>query len=224
MQIAYAKSLTARATQARQFRIGMSLDGYPAQRSWSLSMIAITKLMRGKRIYPGAKLANWIIRFCALLSAVVPSATFAEEIVMPAELSRSGDTVIMSLVVQGVQVYECKRSEGKLQWIYTGPRAPLMKDGQVIGRFFTGPTWQLNDGSSLTGGVVAAKPAPSEKDYPWQRFDVVSKGQGAFTGATSIVQIDTHAGMLQGECIEVATVAGEPYAATYVFLKSGKPQ
>jgi hypothetical protein len=107
-------------------------------------------------------------------------------------------------------------------WASNGPRAALYKDGAIVGNYSNGPTWRHNDGSSVTGKVVVTKDSPTSKDYPWQRFEVTSRGQGALSDVTAVVQIDTQKGLLQGDCTDETVGAGQPFRATYVFLKTKK--
>ena len=146
----------------------------------------------------------------------------AQEPAIPADLSAPGDQIALVLQLDGMQLYECKRTAGKLTWASNGPRAALYKDGAIVGNYSNGPTWRHNDGSSVTGKVVVTKDSPTSKDYPWQRFEVTSRGQGALSDVTAVVQIDTQKGLLQGDCTDETVGAGQPFRATYVFLKTKK--
>ena len=164
-------------------------------------------------------------RFLTLLigAAIFSSAQgHAQTPSIPADLSAPGDQIALVLQLDGMQLYECKRINGKLAWTSNGPRAALYKDGGIVGNYSNGPTWRHNDGSSVSGKVVVTNDAPSTKDYPWQRFEVTSRGQGVLSDVTAVVQIDTQKGLLQGECSDETVGAGQPFRATYVFMKTKK--
>ena len=168
-----------------------------------------------------------IIILAALLGSAlgalqVQAQAQAQESAIPADLSAPGDQVALTLQLDGMQLFECKRVAGKLTWTSNGQRAALYKDGAIVGNYSNGPTWRHNDGSSLSGKLVTSKDAPTPKDYPWQRFDVISRGQGALSDVTAVVQIDTQKGLLQGPCEDENVAAGQPFRATYVFLKTKK--
>ncbi|NDA47026.1 MAG: DUF3455 domain-containing protein [Alphaproteobacteria bacterium] len=155
-------------------------------------------------------------------SALGAAQAQAQAPAVPADLSAPSDQVALTLQLEGMQLFECKRTAGSLNWTSNGARAALYKDGAIVGNYSNGPTWRHNDGSSLTGKLVISKDAPTPKDYPWQRFEVTSRGQGALSDVTAVVQIDTQKGLLQGPCEDENVAAGQPFRATYVFLKAKK--
>ena len=60
----------------------------------------------------------------------------------------------------GVQIYSCNGTA----WSFVAPRANLFDDhGKLIITHFGGPTWQLNDGSQVTGKMAAKVDAPDPK-------------------------------------------------------------
>jgi hypothetical protein len=84
---------------------------------------------------------------------------------LPAAIAAAGETVVVTLHAQGAQIYECKAgADGKLVWAFREPIATLILDGRTIGRHYTGPSWDLIDGSGVTGRVVANAPGGTMND------------------------------------------------------------
>ena len=81
------------------------------------------------------------------------------------------------------------------------PIAALMIDGRTVGRHFAGPSWELADGSAVTGKVAGRAPGARAKDIPLLKLEVISqRGAGQLTGASSIQRINTRGGMAEGTC------------------------
>src|SRR5207253_4105042 len=81
----------------------------------------------------------------------------------------SGVKVVLLFQALGIgeQVYECKPSPNdstKGVWTFKEPIAKLYDDADnVIGTHFkgsTGPTWQVNDGSTVVGDLLKSVPNP----------------------------------------------------------------
>ena len=99
-----------------------------------------------------------------------------------------------------------------------GLRVPF----RILDVVATGPVWHNSDGSAITGKPAASKPGIGPKDYAWQRWDTTSTGgAGLFSDISAVVLVDTHGGLMQGECPDDDDAAGQPFSGTYVFLKHG---
>jgi len=124
----------------------------------------------------------------------------------------------------GFQIYVCRPdAESKPAWALKAPEAQLFDEqGNVIGRHFGGPMWQLNDGSQITGRMVAKVDAPDAQAIPWLLVMVTgNSGIGKLSGVTSIQRINTVSGLppAASECSESS---GEvefksSYSADYYF-------
>ncbi len=121
----------------------------------------------------------------------------------------------------GAQIYECKTDpHGDLVWTFREPLASLMLDGRTVGRHFAGPTWEMTDGSRITGKVVAQAAAPSTDDIPWLKLEVSDrKGSGDLDGVTTVQRIGTIGGKKSGPCPLAGELLAEPYAADYLFSR-----
>ena len=148
----------------------------------------------------------------------------------PLDLARAGaiaaapgEAVMLTLHAEGAQIYECKSdSGGKLVWQFREPIAALFVDGKTIGRHYAGPSWELADGSAVTGKVAGRAPGATAKDIPLLKLVVTSqRGKGQLTGATTIQRINTKGGMAEGPCENSGAFLSVPYSADYTFRTKG---
>jgi Protein of unknown function (DUF3455) len=135
----------------------------------------------------------------------------------------AGEAAMVTMHAEGAQIYECKAdSGGKLAWQFREPIAALMIDGKTVGRHFAGPSWELVDGSAVTGKVAGRAAGASSKDIPLLKLEVTSqRGAGQLTGATGIQRINTKGGVAEGACDQAGAFLSVPYSADYVFLRKG---
>jgi hypothetical protein len=141
----------------------------------------------------------------------------------------AGEELVLVARATGFQIYVCRKdAEGKPAWTLKAPEAQLFNDaGKVIGKHFGGPTWQLNDGSQLTGKMVAKVDAPGAEAIPWLLLTVTSNSsKGALSSVTSIQRVNTVAGLapetLPPASAECSLSTGEvefksSYSADYYF-------
>ncbi len=124
----------------------------------------------------------------------------------------------------GFQIYVCRPgADGKPAWALKAPEAELFDEqGKPMGKHFGGPTWQLNDGSQVTGKMAAKADAPDLKAIPWLLLTVTGhSGSGKLSGVTSIQRVNT-AGGLAPSATECTSQSGEvefrsSYSADYYF-------
>jgi hypothetical protein len=96
-----------------------------------------------------------MIRFC-LLAVMLCTAPIwgdgARAQMLPPTLAAPGEPAVATIHAEGAQIYECKTdSGGKNTWLFREPVATLLLNGKTIGRHYAGPTWELTDGSAVTG-------------------------------------------------------------------------
>jgi hypothetical protein len=157
---------------------------------------------------------------CAVLSGAVSPG--AAQTAVPDAIAAKGETVVLTVHAEGAQVYECKAGEGgKLAWAFREPIATLIADGKTVGRHYAGPSWELADGSKVSGKLAARAAGATPKDIPWLKLDAVDPrgGAGQLAGVTAIQRINTQGGQLDGACDKAGATIAAPYAAEYVFLK-----
>jgi hypothetical protein len=136
---------------------------------------------------------------------------------------------VLQVHATGSQIYTCQQgADGKMGWTLKAPDAELHDaKGKVIGHHFAGPSWKLNDGSTVTGKAVGKADSPDPNSIPWLLVNVVSHtGEGALSKVTSIQRINTKGGQppTNNQCTS-ANQAGEaktPYTADYYFYAPGK--
>jgi uncharacterized protein DUF3455 len=157
-----------------------------------------------------------------LLSSAFAGAAAAESALPSAIASFPGEAVAFRVHAVGMQLYECKPgADGKLAWTFTAPQATLTVDGKVVGHHGAGPSWELDDGSGITGKAVGNAPGASANDIPWLKLEVASHtgGNGKLTDVTTVQRINTVGGVLKDSCDRPGAGRGMPYAADYVFWK-----
>jgi hypothetical protein len=163
-----------------------------------------------------------------IYAAILLSALFGSAMAQDASAPPSGVRKLFEYSADGVQIYVCKpkdeaQKERSFAWVFDAPEAVLFNaDGKQAGTHFKGPTWKLNDGSSVTGEVSAKQPSPKQGSVPWLLLKVKShEGTGALDAVTFVRRVDTDGGAEPaGGCNTAHT--GEtvrvPYSATYQFF------
>ncbi len=136
-------------------------------------------------------------------------------------------TQVLSLATQatGVQIYECEASKDdpmRFEWVFKAPEAELFDSaGKRIGRHYTGPIWEANDGSKVVGEVRARDNGPDPNAIPWLLLSAKStSGNGVFSQTQSIQRIHTAGGKAPEEGCNQSQVGKEtrvPYKAKYYF-------
>lgn len=147
----------------------------------------------------------------------------AAETSLPDAIAAPGQAIVLTAHAEGAQVYECKAGpDGKPAWAFREPIATLLVDGKTVGRHYAGPSWELNDGSAVTGKVAGSAPGSTANDIAWLKLDVAAhRGAGALTAATTVQRINTKGGKLEGACEQPGAFRSAPYSADYVFLRKG---
>lgn len=152
------------------------------------------------------------------LSAPLAAASAAD---LPATIAAPGETAVLTVHAVGMQYYDCKAgTDGKLVWTFNSPQATLTVDGKVVGYHKAGPSWELDDGSSIVGKAAGNAPGKNADDIPWLKLEVVShNGNGKLADVTTVQRINTVGGVLKDSCDRAGAGRGMPYAADYVLLK-----
>ena len=155
---------------------------------------------------------------CCFLSVPAGAQQVPKELQPP-----SGEQVLLQVHAKGDQVYTCKSDGGQPGWTLKGPDAQLFdQSGKPFGKHFTGPSWQANDGSTVTGKAVANAPSPDADSVSWLLLTVVSRnGEGVLSRAMSIQRINTKGGKAPATGCDAAHAGQETrasYSADYVFF------
>ncbi len=145
----------------------------------------------------------------------------------PAVAVPAGHKLAMVLVGEGMLTYECRANAAgaatPFGWSPPAPDAQLKhRSGAVVGKYYAGPTWELSDGSKVTGKQLAVSPATS--GIPLQLVEAnPATGSGALVGVKYIQRLNTIGGTPAGTC-DMSNVGAKQvvkYAADYYFYKAG---
>jgi hypothetical protein len=155
------------------------------------------------------------------LTVALTTSAYAQQ--LPSPIQAPGETALLTVHAEGAQVYECKTdAAGKLAWAFREPIATLLRDGKTIGRHYSGPKWDLDDGGGVQGKVEGKAPGATPSDIAWLKLSVAAHfGQGLLNDATTVQRINTHGGALDGACDAAGAFRSVAYSADYVFLKKG---
>ena len=117
----------------------------------------------------------------------VDNATLPDAVRVPAGQAQS-----LYTTGTGEITYECreKKAGGGHEWAFVAPVATLTNaKGQVVGKYYAGPTWEANDGSKVTGKQLAVSPAPAG-NIPLQLVQAnPATGEGAMKGVSFIQRL-----------------------------------
>ncbi len=152
---------------------------------------------------------------CAATTATTPIAP-------PAVVVPAGHAYALTLVGKGDLTYECRTANNASQWSFVAPDAQLITaEGKVVGKYYGGPTWELNDGSKLVGKQLAIAPATRAGAIPLQLVEVtINSGVGQLRNTTYIQRLDTQGGVAPAVACTSANTGQRmtvPYSADYAF-------
>ncbi|HEY7403084.1 MAG TPA: DUF3455 domain-containing protein [Candidatus Angelobacter sp.] len=134
----------------------------------------------------------------------------------------AGEELLLIARAKGFQIYVCSINSGQSAWTLKAPEALLYDEqGSVLGKHFGGPTWKHNDGSEITGKMVAKVDAPDAAAIPWLLLHVTDySGNGAFSRITTIQRVHTGGGLAPALACSTADLEKQfksSYTADYYF-------
>jgi hypothetical protein len=162
---------------------------------------------------------------CAMLAIAAGAGTaLAGEPLVPAP---TGTTLVLEAEADGVQIYNCEAQAGRASWVLKSPEANLFdKPGRQIGRHYSGPTWRLEDGSSVVGEVSAKADAPAAGAIPWLLLAAKARdGSGLLASVAFVRRTDTRGGVAPGggcDAQHAGLQARMRYSALYQFYAAAK--
>jgi hypothetical protein len=131
-------------------------------------------------------------------------------------------SIVMALIGDGVQIYESKpNSSGGFEWSLKAPEAELKSlTGEIRGQHGAGPSWTLNDGSSIVGTVPPIKNLAAPAGIPWLLVAVKSKsGSGVLDKVDYVMRVATEGGVAPVEPPKAKEETVKiKYHAVYLFL------
>ena len=166
-----------------------------------------------------ATLRITISRITVLAFSMLSLPAAAAEV--PDAIAAPGEVLVATVHAVGAQVYECKLDPaGRLGWQFREPIATLFLAGKTIGRHYTGPDWEMTDGSAVSGKVAGRAPAASASDIPLLKLEVSARrGNGQLSDISTIQRINTRGGVAEGTCDMAGALLSVPYTADYTFYR-----
>jgi hypothetical protein len=181
----------------------------------------------GTRFFRGlGHIARPVIGTVAIIVAYISALHLISQGSVAAEVplaiaAPGGEVQITTAHAVGAQVYECKvDSAGKLAWQFREPIATLFIAGKTVGRHYAGPSWEMTDGSAVTGKVAAQAPGAGPDDIPLLKLEGASwRGMGQLSTITTIQRLNTRGGRVDAACDSAGTFLSVPYTADYAFYR-----
>jgi FtsP/CotA-like multicopper oxidase with cupredoxin domain len=123
--------------------------------------------------------------------------------------------VVLQAQGEGAQVYACADAK----WTLKAPDARLLdSSGNVIGKHFAGPTWQLTDGSTVKASLVSSTPSPDAASVAWLLLKAVpGSGSGTLATVAFIRRSETRGGKAPDEACTNGDEKRVNYSAKYTF-------
>lgn len=134
-----------------------------------------------------------------------------------------------TLYATGTQDYECRPSGTGAAWALVAPDAQLFDtDGNLVGRHYAGPTWELEDGSFVVGAKrvgVTVDPTAVQ----WLLLDVTRHGDvtGRMSKVTAIQRLSTTDGLPPSsgcDLYHLGATYKSPYTTDYFFYRTRTTQ
>jgi hypothetical protein len=167
----------------------------------------------------------WQASLCAAVAGCAASGA-AKPNDVPAPLRVLDSQILLQqLHATGVQIYLCQPAKGdpaQFEWSLKQPEATLFTQaGKSFGKHYAGPTWEANDGSKVTGEVIARANSPVPNAIPWLLLSAkTTSGTGVFSAVRSIQRLHTAGGAAPGGGCSQAQAGQElrvAYSADYLF-------
>jgi hypothetical protein len=197
----------------------IDIDGY-RQEALTLRAQTRTQFFRslGRVARPVIGTAAITVAYISALHLMSQGSVAAEALVA---IAAPGEVLITTAHAVGAQVYECKfDSAGKLAWQFREPIATLFIARKTVGRHYAGPSWEMSDGSAVTGKVAAQAPGAAPNDIPLLKLEAASwRGTGQLSRITTIQRLNTRGGRVDAPCDSVGTFLSVPYTADYAFYR-----
>jgi hypothetical protein len=165
------------------------------------------------------------MRICKVTSALLAlsCAVYCHSLLAQDFLRLPDNSAVVSAVTaEGVQIYESERNpSGGFQWSLKAPEADLKSpSGEILGKHGAGPSWTMNDGSSIVGNPPPVEELVASKSVPWLLLSVKSKsGSGILNRVDYVMRVAVDGGVspaeppkTDGETVRVR------YHAIYLFL------
>jgi len=158
------------------------------------------------------------VRLCSVLLCAVTAVSASADVAVPEALAVSKDMeLVLSTHAEGAQVYVCSPDSA---WTLKAPDAVLFDErGGQIGKHYAGPSWELADGSLVTGELVAKDAGPDATAIPWLLLKIrTNSGKGLLAKAGMAQRIETKDGLAPKGSCKPGDETRSVYSATYRFF------
>jgi hypothetical protein len=158
------------------------------------------------------------------------SAGYGQQVIPAAVAVKVGSTKVLHVYAKGVQVYKCMqdaKDTSRLVWIFQEPKADLFSDAHYAkkaGKHYLNaaksPTWELFDGSIVSGVKIQQAPSPDGLSIPWLLLgEVKQSGKGSLAPVNFIQRINTSGGAAPAKAdqSQKGLLLQVPYTAEYLF-------
>jgi hypothetical protein len=169
------------------------------------------------------------VRLLCLLTACVPFGSPLVGQSPDATLPPSSQHAVLTVQGRGAQIYGCQPVNGSFQWVFQAPVARLFdQSGAEVGTHADGPTWTLQDSSSIQGVLMSKQPSPDPANIPWLLLKAARPQRtGLLSSVEMIRRSETQGGIAPAagcDATHKGDLARVPYTATYTFYSSAGPK
>ena len=164
------------------------------------------------------------VRKCTIARLCVAVVTVSNlSIASAAELDPPSGHLVLDTTASGVQIYECSYDKDhQLGWVFKAPSATLYDaSGTMVIKHSAGPAWQANDGSRITGQVMAQTPSDEVDSVPQLLLRAKNVGGSGILADVHYVQrLKTRGGAKpSANCTTEHQLGSAPYIAVYRFYQ-----
>ncbi len=159
-------------------------------------------------------------------------AVHGQEAIPAAVAAPTNAVIILHVYAKGVQIYQCTqdlKDTSHYVWTFREPKATLFSSAdymQEIGKHYLNttknPTWELSDGSLISGVKLQQAPSPDGAAIPWLLLrGVAESGKGRLINVAFIQRLYTHGGLApkKADQSQKGQILQVPYTAEYLFYK-----
>ena len=159
----------------------------------------------------------------AVLTGTAGFAAADQAAVAPPE----GSAPLLELAADGVQIYTCDTKDGSFVWSFKAPEANLFDEqGRQVGTHYGGPTWKIDDGSTVVGEAVKRADSPEPGAIPWLLLRAKShEGSGILSAVAYISRVETEGGEAPKTGCDASHLSAQArmrYSAIYQFFGKGR--
>lgn len=168
----------------------------------------------------------------SILLTLLAASCYAQQEIPGAIAVPANAAIVLHVYAKGVQVYRCTqdvKDTSHYVWTFQEPRADLFtsndytkKAGKHYLNTDKNPTWELSDGSIVSGTKLQQALSAESGAIPWLLLHAVSgSAKGSLDKIVFIQRLNTHGGKAPENATQAksAQLLEVPYIAEYLFYK-----